>query len=425
MHRISVRPSSEKAVLRRLLAATTDSLDIPTAEFHPGVGTEGGRPLTACVFSGPANWEVVMIKERAWSIRRLTGRSFLPVIGSMVLTGTLTATAQPPASQAATTTTGSARVIATISLGHQLAYNVATDPVTHMVYVTEPKGLAVINGRTDKLVTTIPLPRGPHGAPDCPTSDILLDSLCNLTTDPLTGRVYVTDAARHAVLVIDARTNKLVATIRVGGHMYWIAADPLTDKVYVQDWRQSANQIAVIDGRTDTVIARVPESGPDAMGIAADPLTSRVYVAGGSTGGVLVIDGRTNQAVATVPGTGGDSRIAIGPVANTIYAAIPGAEGSGSLDMINGQTDTVTQTITLSSPVGIATDPLTHFAYIADYNNVVVINGRKGIVTQTITLPPAAPGAPSAIGIATDPVANRVYVTNTFAHSVSVLAGSG
>jgi hypothetical protein len=66
-----------------------------------------------------------MIKERAWSIGRLTGRSFLPVIGSIVLTGTLTATAQPPASQAATTTTGSARVIATISLGHQLAYNVA------------------------------------------------------------------------------------------------------------------------------------------------------------------------------------------------------------------------------------------------------------------------------------------------------------
>jgi hypothetical protein len=55
MHRISVRPSSEKAVLWRLLAATADSLDIPTAEFHPGVGTEGRRPLTACVFSRPAS----------------------------------------------------------------------------------------------------------------------------------------------------------------------------------------------------------------------------------------------------------------------------------------------------------------------------------------------------------------------------------
>jgi hypothetical protein len=39
-------------------------------------------------------------------------------------------------------------------------YNVATDPVTHMVYVTEPKGLAVINGRIDgranQAVATVP-----------------------------------------------------------------------------------------------------------------------------------------------------------------------------------------------------------------------------------------------------------------------------
>jgi hypothetical protein len=31
----------------------------------------------------------------------------------------------------------------------------------------------------------------------------------------------------------------------------------------------------------------------------------------------------------------------------------------------------------------------------------------------------------SLCNLTTDPVANRVYVTNTFAHSVSVLAGSG
>jgi YVTN family beta-propeller protein len=376
---------------------------------------------------GPANWKVAMIKQRTWSICGLAGRSFLPVIGGMVLTGMLTAAAQPSASRSATSIGRSARVIATIPLGRQLAYNVATDPVTHMVYVTEPKGLAVINGRTDKLVTTIPLPRGPHGGSDCPTSDILLDRLCNLATDPLTGRVYVTDAARHAVLVIDGRTNKVVATIQVGGFMYWIAADPLTGKVYVQDGRLSGSQVAVIDGRTDTVVARVPETGPDPEGIATDPLTNMIYVADGSTGpeGVLVIDGRTNKTVATVPGTGGYSRIAADPLTNTIYAAIPGAEGSGELSVINGQTDTVRQFIGLSSPVGIATDPLTRFVYIADFNDVVVINGRTDTVTQTITLPSPTPGAPSAVGIATDPVANRVYVTNTFAHSVSVLAGSG
>src|SRR5215831_2837842 len=341
-----------------------------------------------------------MINKHAWPIRGLTGRSLLPVMGSLVLMGALTAAAQPPAPQSATHITGSTRLIATISLGPQLAhlaYNVATDPLTHMIYVTEPQGLAVINGRTDKVVTTIPLSRGPHGAPDCPTSDILLLRLCNLATDPLTGRVYVTDAVQHAVVVIDGRTNKLAATIPVGGAMYWIAADPLTGTVFVQDWRASGNQVVVIDGRTDKIVARIPENFPDSFGIAVNPSTSKVYVNGGSSSGELVIDARTNKAVGVVPGAGGWG-IATDP-----------------------RTDTVTQNISLQSPLRVATDPLTHFVYVADDSNLVVVDGRTDTVMQTITLPSAIP---AVIGIATDPLANRVYVTNPFEHTVSVLAGS-
>jgi YVTN family beta-propeller protein len=93
-----------------------------------------------------------MIKERAWSIRRLTGRSFLPVIGS----------------------------------------------------------------------------------------------LCNLTTDPLTGRVYVTDAARHAVLVIDGRTNQAVATVPGTGGDSRIATDPVANRVYVTN--TFAHSVSVLAG---------------------------------------------------------------------------------------------------------------------------------------------------------------------------------
>jgi len=364
-----------------------------------------------------------MINKHAWPIRGLTGRSLLPVMGSLVLMGALTAAAQPPAPQSATHITGSTRLIATISLGPQLAhlaYNVATDPLTHMIYVTEPQGLAVINGRTDKVVTTIPLPRGPHGAPDCSTSDILLFRLCNLATDPLTGRVYVTDAVQHAVVVIDGRTNKLAATIPVGGAMYWIAADPLTGTVFVQDWRASGNQVVVIDGRTDKIVARIPENFPDSFGIAVNPSTSKVYVNGGSSSGELVIDARTNKAVGVVPGAGGWG-IATDPRTDTIYTAAPGGEGPNILQVINGRTDTVTQNISLQSPLRVATDPLTHFVYVADDSNLVVVDGRTDTVMQTITLPSAIP---AVIGIATDPLANRVYVTNPFEHTVSVLAGS-
>src|SRR5262249_55472336 len=106
----------------------------------------------------PPGGRFAMSKEHAWLLRGRGSGAFLPVVGSLALAGTLTAAAPPSASPSAAGIAGSAHVIATISLGRQLAYNVATDPLTHMVYVTEPNGLAVINGRTNKLVTTIRLP---------------------------------------------------------------------------------------------------------------------------------------------------------------------------------------------------------------------------------------------------------------------------
>ena len=357
-----------------------------------------------------------MGKEHAWLLRPRVRRSFLPAAGSLALAGALTAAAPPSASPSAAGVAGSAHVIATISLGSQLAYNVATDPLTHMVYVTEPNGLAVINGRTNKLVTTIRLPG--HSP-----QETLTDRLRNAATDPLTGRVYVTDAIQHSVVVIAERTNKVVATIPVGGRTYWIATNQVTGMVYVQDWRRSSTQVAVIDGRTNTVVARIPENGLYSLGITVNQLTNTVYVAGTSVGGVLVINGRTNKIVAIVPGTGGDQRIAADPQANTIYADVPEADGPGYLQVINGRTKTVTATISSAGqsiyPEGIATDPLTHFVYAANFggNDVIVIDGQTNQIVGFV------PVGTNPNGVATDPSANRVYVTNLFAHSVSVLAG--
>ena len=226
------------------------------------------------------------------------------------------------------------------------------------------------------------------------------------------------------MLVINGRTNTVVATIPVGGRTYWIATDPQTHMVYVQDWRRSSSQVAVIDGRTNTVVARIPENGLYSLGITVNPLTNTVYVAGTSVGGVLVINGRTNKIVAIVPGTGGDQRIAADPQANTIYADVPDADGPGYLQVINGRTNTVTATISSASqgiyPEGIATDPLTHFVYAANFggNDVMVINGRTSKIVGFV------PVGTNPNGVAADPSANRVYVTNIFSHSLSVLAGS-
>jgi YVTN family beta-propeller protein len=317
-------------------------------------------------------------------------------------------------------TAGHAHVIATIPLG-QPAFNVATNPSMHMVYVTEPGGLAVIDGRTNKVVTTIPIPGKT-------SPSIVEDLLRNVATDPATGMVYVTDAVHDRVLVIDGQTNHVVATIDVGGAAYWIAADPVTGRVYVQVLHNTGSpgspRVAVIDGQTNHLVAIIHETNPDAAGIAVNPRTNMVYVAGGSARGLLVINGKTDTVAATI--TGVDvQRVAVDPQTDTIYADYPLAEGPGVVYVINGRTDTVTRTIMVAGPLGMATDPLTHFLYIASDpggaaapGSALVINGRTGTVAASV------PVGKFPVGIATDPLTNTVYVANVTSQSVSVLAGS-
>jgi YVTN family beta-propeller protein len=316
---------------------------------------------------------------------------------------------------------GSAHVTATIALGKRLPYNIATDPVTHMVYVTEPGGLIVINGRTNKIVTTIRVPARPSSGKPGPAlaPGIQISMLPNVATDPQANRIYLTDSSADSVLVIDGRTNRVVATVNVRGRAYWIAANAVTHRVYVQVLNHSGNLMAVIDGQTDTVIARIPEPGVYSEGTVADPLTNMVYVTDRSVQGVLVIDGRTNQVVTTITGVYAEY-MAIDPRTSTLYATWPGAEGAGTLYVISTQTNTVTGSRTVSAPTGIAADPRTNFVYAANWpSQVVVINGQTGQAAASV------PAGDEPVGVATDPLANTVYVANLLSHSVTVLAGSG
>jgi YVTN family beta-propeller protein len=57
-----------------------------------------------------------------------------------------------------------------------------------------------------------------------------------------------------------------------------------------------ANNVSVIDGRTNTVAATVPaDKGPWA--VAVNPVNNMIYVANRLSDKVTVIDGRTNRAV--------------------------------------------------------------------------------------------------------------------------------
>src|SRR5437016_1433994 len=89
----------------------------------------------------------------------------------------------------------------------------------------------------------------------------------------------------------------VTATIRVGTEPLGVAADAMTNTIYVANAMDGT--VSVINGRTNTVTATVDVGGVP-VGVAADPKTSTVYVTNSLDGTVSVINGRTNTVTATI-----------------------------------------------------------------------------------------------------------------------------
>ena len=178
----------------------------------------------------------------------------------------------------------SPHVITTIPLMRQ-PVGVAVDPVTDMIYVTEPAQLQVIDGATNTVVATLHLPSPKF----------------NVAVDPVTDMIYVTDPSQLGVLAIDGKTNTVVALVRLGAAGFYIATNPVTDRIYVQAGPLRPDiHVAVINGKTNKVLTRVPSGAADTEGIATDPQTNMIYAGTFEPNTVVAINGQTNTVAATI-----------------------------------------------------------------------------------------------------------------------------
>lgn len=298
----------------------------------------------------------------------------------------------------------SPHVLKTIPVGRD-PYGIAVDPVTDLIYVSEPAQFQVIDGKTNTVVATVHMP----------------STHFNVAVDPATDMIYATDPSNLGVQAIDGTTNTVVALIRLGDAAYYIAVNPVTDRIYAQARPlRPGIHVAVINGKTNKVLTRVPSGAKDTFGIATDPQSNMIYAGTLDPNTLVAINGQTNTVAATITGVNATG-VATDPQTDTVYATEPSADGPGLVYVINGQTNTLTTTIPGGFPEGIATDPRTDFVYAADIVNgdVMVIDGQTNTVTATV------PVGHSPRSVTADPQTNRIYVANTGSRTVSVLAGAG
>jgi YVTN family beta-propeller protein len=215
-----------------------------------------------------------------------------------------------------------------------------------------------------RVIDTIQVGQGPTG----------------VDVNPVTDRVYVTDFRADTVSVIDAATDQVVDTITVGGGPAAVAVNPVTNRIYVAC--QNAG-IAVIDGVTDTVLTSIPVGSiPD--GVAVDKRRNLVYASNLGGGTESVIDGATNQVVKTIQIGGSPFGVTVAVDANRIYV---GNLGNSTVSVIDGATETVIDTIHQATIFGsnVSLDLTLDRLYVTGTaNDIVVIDTTDDSVVTTV-----------------------------------------
>jgi YVTN family beta-propeller protein len=165
-----------------------------------------------------------------------------------------------------------------------------------MLYIGDTKlnVITVYDEVRHKIVTTIP---------------VADDPVQPLRVDEATGRVYVVCSAGQELDVIDGNSNTVIAHVPVTPYPEGVAFNTATGRIYVADEgnkdntysdSNSGTTITVIDGKTFQVLGTMQIGrGPD--GVEADPQLQRVYVAVEDSNAVVEISDSTNLPLTPGP----------------------------------------------------------------------------------------------------------------------------
>jgi YVTN family beta-propeller protein len=256
---------------------------------------------------------------------------------------------------------------------------VAVSPDGRKVYVTNTStssyNVSVIDTAKNRVTATIPVGQLPLGV--AVTPDGVHHSPPHLRADrrgeepgragDATNKVYVANAGSNNVSVVDAATNKVIATIPVGLQPIGVAVSP------VQRKREDERERGDGGGRE-----REPEGG-------------KVYVVNELSNSVSVIDAATNTVIATIPVGTQPAGVAVSPDGSRVYvtnANSPDFSQPGTVSVIDAATNTVIATIPVgTTPGGVSVTPDGSRVYVANaFSPVSVIDAVKNIVVATITV---------------------------------------
>lgn len=163
--------------------------------------------------------------------------------------------------------------------------------------------------------------------------DLPVGGTYDLAINYINNKTYVS-TNDDLVLVVDGNTNKVVANA-TAGLVNGVAVNPLTGKVYVSEARSS--KILVMDGKTDLIVDNISSLGYTPDDIIVDPTKGDVYAVSLLADSVINIDGDTNQINERIHVGETPARIAVNPDKGKIYVSNYGTNTVSVIDTVSSK----------------------------------------------------------------------------------------
>ena len=223
--------------------------------------------------------------------------------------------------------------------GWSLDYN----PTKELLYVADynSNNIHVINGKTDEVIQTIPVPRHPF----------------SVRADPISNTVMVASLAGNEITFLDDVTDEysvfplheVVKTIKVSGGPWGLELDPVSHLAYVTNG--GCECITVINILEKEIIGEIP-LGDKAQAIAVDTEDHIVYASYLTQNKIVKIDGQTNKIISKLDLQSNPWDIKVDSKSHKLYAALK----SEDRVLVLGPTSYSIHlpVLTLQSPIALA-----------------------------------------------------------------------
>ncbi|WP_183558574.1 gliding motility-associated C-terminal domain-containing protein [Mucilaginibacter sp. SP1R1] len=278
----------------------------------------------------------------------------------------------------------------------------ATPSNSPYAYITNSASasVSVINAATNKIVATIPMGADPQ----------------DITVSHDGKKIYVSDPISRTISVINTVTNTVIATIPVPVGSFSMVVSPDNSKLYLVAINPDlGNDDIYIINTTTYNITSTLRVGVSIGIIALSPDGSTLYATDNVQNKLLVISASDGQLLKTIIVGTAPEGVMVSKDGGTAYVC---NSGSNTVSVINTITNIVSKTVTVgTAPFALALSPDGNILYVSGYGDGTV----AAINTSSNTVLFKADAGQYPMGISVTPNGASVYVANSNSGTVTVI----